>query len=248
MPSQQYTVQHYTVQGLLTRINEDRIAIPEIQRPFVWKSAQVRDFIDSLYRGYPVGYLIAWEAQDVRLKDGRDSIGKHILIDGQQRVTGLMAALLGRSIVDKNYKERHIRIAFHPNEDRFEVSNPAIRRNPAWISDIRGVFSDGARVRRIVDRYCEENEIAADDEKDAIDDRLERLLSIKHNMLGLIQLNSDLELEKVSEIFIRVNSKGVPLTSADFALSRMSANEDDGGHLIRKSIDYFCHLARRPES
>ena len=90
----QYSVNDYPVGTVLTWIQHQEIAIPEIQRPFVWKATKVRDFIDSLYQGYPVGYLITWRAPDVLLKDGTQSVGKRILIDGQQRVISLQAALL----------------------------------------------------------------------------------------------------------------------------------------------------------
>ncbi len=98
MPDQQYSVNDYSVGNLLNWIQTKEIAIPEIQRPFVWQATKVRDFIDSLYRGYPVGYLITWKAPDVRLKDGTQSIGQRILIDGQQRVISLEAALLGKRL------------------------------------------------------------------------------------------------------------------------------------------------------
>ena len=136
MSIQRYSVNQHPVQTLLTWIQSDEIAIPEIQRPFVWNAAKVRDFIDSLYFGYPVGYLIAWRNPSVRLKDGTESKGKRILIDGQQRVTALLAVMLGRSIIDKSYRRVRITIAFHPGEERFEVTNPAIRRDRAWLADI----------------------------------------------------------------------------------------------------------------
>ncbi|MBP3543201.1 MAG: DUF262 domain-containing protein, partial [Lachnospiraceae bacterium] len=93
--------------------------MPEIQRPFVWKAKQVRDLIDSLYKGYPTGYLIVSRSHDVKLKDGSLSKGQRILIDGQQRVTALMTSILGITVLDEEYKERVIKIAYNPfaNED-----------------------------------------------------------------------------------------------------------------------------------
>ena len=245
MTIQRYSVNQHPVQTLLTWIESDEIAIPEIQRPFVWNAAKVRDFIDSLYFGYPVGYLIAWRNPSVRLKDGTESKGKRILIDGQQRVTALLAAMLGRSIVDKNYRKVRITIAFHPGEERFEVTNPAIRRDRAWLADIASLFAPGAKLLRVVDAYCEGN---AEANRDEIYERIERLRGILNNSLGLIELNADLDVETVSEIFVRINSQGVPLNAADFAMSKMAANERYHGHQLRKCIDYFCHLAVAPEA
>lgn len=243
-----YDVSQYKVQSLLSKIEEGEIAIPEIQRSFVWSSAKVRDFIDSLYRGYPVGYLIGWKAEEARLKGGGSSGGRLILIDGQQRVTALKSALLGKEVVDKNYQKKRIRIAFNPIDNRFDVATPAIRNDSAWIPDISVVFSSETPVWEWVDRYCDRNQFEDTGEIKKIKNRLARLESIKHNMLGLIELKSGLDVETVTDIFIRVNSTGVTLNAADFAMSRMAANEKYGGNLLRKCIDYFCHLAERPEA
>ena len=245
MPIQRYSVNQHPIETLLTWIQSEEIAIPEIQRPFVWNAAKVRDFIDSLYSGYPVGYLITWRAPDVRLRDGTNSIGKRILIDGQQRITALLAALLGRPVVNKSYSQKRIIIAFHPGEERFEVANAAICKSQEWIPDIAVVFAPDIRLRKLVDKYCKANQ---DLDKYEIDERMERLRGIRNNSLGLIDLNPDLDVETVTEIFVRINSQGVALNTADFAMSKMAASEEYDGHLLRKSIDYFCHLAIAPEA
>src|ERR1700749_4429358 len=136
MSTQRYSVAPQPIETLLTWVKSGEIAIPEIQRPFVWQATQVRNLLDSLYAGFPVGYLIAWRNPTVKLKDGTLSAGKRILIDGQQRVTALMAGLLGREVLTKDYETIRIRIAFHPLEEKFEVSNPAISKDAAWISDV----------------------------------------------------------------------------------------------------------------
>ena len=110
MVYEKYSVTHYSVNAILGLIESNVIAIPEIQRPFVWKPKHVRDFIDSLYNGYPTGYLIIWQNPNVKLKTGGESIGKKILIDGQQRVTSLMTAILGYSVLNDEYEEKVIRI------------------------------------------------------------------------------------------------------------------------------------------
>ncbi len=245
MTIQRYSVNQHPIQTLLTWIESDEIAIPEIQRPFVWNATQVRDFIDSLYFGYPVGYLIAWRNPSVRLKDGTQSAGKRILIDGQQRVKALLAAMLGRSLVDKSYRKVRIAIAFHPGEERFEVTNSVIRRDRTWLADIATLFAPDTKLLRVVDTYCEDNGEA---NRDEIYERIERLRGIRNNLLGLIELNADLDVETVSEIFVRINSQGVSLNAADFAMSKMAANERYNGHQLRKCVDYFCHLAVAPET
>ena len=233
MPAQKYSVNQHPIQALLTYIGSGEIAIPEIQRPFVWSSTKVRDFLDSLYQGYPVGYLISWRNPAVRLKDGTTSEGKRILIDGQQRVTALMAALLGQRVISKNYNRVKIRIAFHPMDRKFEVLNPAIQKDREWIDDISEVIAPEVKVIRFVNGYCENNPEA---DLDEIFDSIERLRGIVNNHIGLIELNSDLDIETVTEIFIRINSKGVVLSQADFAMSKIASNESYNGNISESAL------------
>lgn len=244
MSTQRYSVTPHPIETLLTWVKSGEIAIPEIQRPFVWEPTRVRNLLDSLYQGYPVGYLIAWRNPTVKLKDGTTSAGKRILIDGQQRVTALMAAILGQEVLNKDYETVRIRIAFHPQEERFEVANPAIRKDAAWIEDVAAVFGRDADLLEITETYAAANPTA---DRRAVGKVLQRLSRIVHNHVGIIELAEDLDIETVTEIFIRVNSAGASLSQADFAMSKIAANETYGGNLLRKAIDYFCHLAVSPE-
>lgn len=244
MSTQRYSVTPHPIETLLTWVKSGEIAIPEIQRPFVWEATKVRNLLDSLYQGYPVGYLIAWRNPTVRLKDGTTSAGKRILIDGQQRVTALMAALLGREVLTDDYETVRIRIAFNPLEERFEVANPAIRKNAAWIEDVATLFAPDVKLMQVTRVYAKANEGA---DEDAVFATLEKLRRIINNHVGIIELAENLDIETVTEIFIRVNSAGAQLNQADFAMSKIAANDTYGGNLLRKAIDYFCHCAKSPD-
>ena len=241
---QKYSVNHYLVSALLNYVDNKEIAIPEIQRPFVWDAAKVRDLIDSLYQGYPIGYIVTWQNPDVKLKDGTTSSGKKILIDGQQRVTALTAAILGHTVKNTDYEDVRIKIAFNPIERRFEVSNPAIQKDVTWIADIAPFLSGEQKQSALRKAYCALNPDMDDDEFDEI---LEGLKDIKKKEVGVIQLSGNLDIDAVTEIFIRINSQGVPLSQADFVMSKIAANESYGGNLLRKCIDHFSHLAVKPE-
>lgn len=106
-----YSVNNHSVENIISWINSGEIAIPEMQRPFVWEASKVRDLMDSLYKGYPVGYIIIWKNPDVKLKDGTFSNGKKIVIDGQQRITALTAAITGQEVVNQEYKKIPIKIS-----------------------------------------------------------------------------------------------------------------------------------------
>jgi hypothetical protein len=195
-----------------------------------------------------VGYLIAWRNPTVKLKDGTSSAGKRILIDGQQRVTALMASLLGMEVLTKDYERVRIRIAFNPlaadDEPSFEVSNPAIAKNPLWIPDVSKLFQTDADLFEQTDSYVARN---PEIDRNRVGKSLQRLLKIVNNSVGLIELAEDLDIETVTEIFIRVNSAGAELSQADFAMSKIAVNETYGGNTLRKAIEYFCHLAISPD-
>lgn len=244
MSTQRYSVTPHPVETLLTWVKSGEIAIPEIQRPFVWDATKVRNLLDSLYHGYPIGYLIAWRNPTVRLKDGTLSAGKRILIDGQQRVTALMAALLGHEVLTKDYDTVRIRIAFHPQNEVFEVQNPAIARDASWIADVAELFSPDTKLLQLTKAYTSANKGVDENE---IFGALEKVRKIVNNHVGVIELAEDLDIETVTEIFIRVNSAGATLSQADFVMSKIAADEKHGGNTLRKAIDYFCHLAVAPE-
>lgn len=237
-----FEVNNVSVSTLLGYVKDGTIAIPEIQRPFVWDTIQVRDLIDSLYREYPVGYIITWKSPDVKLKDGTSSEGKQILIDGQQRVTALTAALLGQEVLDNNYKKRKIKIAFNIQTEEFQTNNPAIEKQEEWISDISEFMRDDFNTFDFISEYSKKFGMDAN----IVSNRVTKLRSIKNVSIGRIELGSALDIDVVTEIFVRINSKGVVLSQADFAMSKISVNEEYNGNDIRKAIDYFCHFAKTP--
>ena len=240
----QFDVNSTSVENIISSIKAGEIAIPEIQRPFVWDATKVRDLMDSLYKGFPVGYIIVWKNPDIRLKDGKVSSGKKILIDGQQRITAIQAAVVGQEVVDSSYKKKRIIIAFNPNDEVFEVCNPAIEKDSKWIPDISAVFDVGFDAWEFVNRYCETNGMAG--KQSEINKTLMRLMSIKGINLGVTELSQALTIDEVTNIFIRINSQGVVLSQADFAMSKISSDDRYGGNETRKMIDYFCHFMQRP--
>lgn len=240
---QKYSVNSHAINVFLGWIEADEIAIPEIQRPFVWNSTKVRDLLDSLYKGYPVGYVVAWQNPSTRLKDGGSSHGKKIIIDGQQRIIALKASLRGETVVNDQYKNVNIKIAFHPLEERFEVQNPAILRNKKWIADISTVLNGNHY--DVEDAYLAQN---PDEDIRQIRTALQKLMNIKNSHIGVIELAHDLDIEAVTDIFIRINSKGMVLSQADFAMSKISASVEYGGNVLRKAIDYFCKCSIYPDA
>lgn len=248
MISEKFTLLQYSVGGILGLIETGQFVVPEIQRPFVWKKSQVRDLIDSLYNGYPTGYIITSKNPDVKIKDGGKSSGKHVLIDGQQRITALMAAIAGKEVLDEDFNMDRIRIAFNPfatdNSKRFAVQDASHLKDKRWIPDISVVFSVDFKQRAFENEYAKANPGI---DLDELADVLGKLKGIANRQIGVIELDHTLDIDEVTEIFIRINSKGTALSQSDFVMSKMAADTEHGGNMLRKTIDYFCHLAVKPE-
>ena len=248
--AEKYTVSTLSVDTVLGYIKSGEIAIPEIQRPFVWKAKQVRDLIDSLYTGYPTGYLIISQNPDMKLKDGSLAVGKKIMIDGQQRTTALMTAIVGMDVITENFNKRRFYISFNPllpddtEEERFKVQDNAIKKDKRWIADIADIFKPDFDQWNFVSEYTKNN---PDVSGSVINDAIMKLLRIKSCQIGVITLDKDLTIDEVTEIFIRINSQGAKLNQSDFAMSKIAANVSYGGNMLRKGIDYFSHLAAQPD-
>ena len=254
MDSEKFTNTSITIKGLLGLIEAKDIAIPEIQRPFVWKNSQVRDLIDSLYKGYPTGYIILWKNPNVKLKDGTISSGKKVIIDGQQRITALMTAVAAQKVFNSDFKESRVKIAFNPfaaleycngdsEAEMFAVQTPAHVKSKNWIPDISEIFSTKFSSWTFIPEYIKENpEMTGDD----LQKVLNMLKNIETTQIGVIELSEKLDIDVVTDIFIRINSKGTPLSQGDFVMSKMAADEHHGGNTLRKLIDYFSHLAVVP--
>lgn len=248
MLGEKFTLLQYSVNSILGFIEAGQFVIPEIQRPFVWRRSQVRDLIDSLYNGYPTGYIITWKNPDVKTKDGTTAGGKHVLIDGQQRITALMAAISGLEVLDEDFNKDRIKIAFNPfAEDptkRFAVQDASHLRDKKWIPDISEVFKPDFKQRAFENEYASANENVDLDELSEI---ILKLKGIANRQIGVIELEHSLDIDEVTEIFIRINSKGTSLSQSDFVMSKMAADTAHGGNTLRKVVDYFCHLAVKPD-
>jgi len=239
------------VSAILGLIEAKDIAVPEIQRPFVWKKTQVRDLLDSLYRGYPAGYIILWQSPNVKMKDGKTAAGRKILIDGQQRITALMTSIAGIEIVTESYEKGRVKIAFNPfaalenepDEKLFAVQDSSHLRDKRWIADVADVFRNGFDSWNFVEEYCKANPGMS---RNDLSNVLTSLKTIGDRRVGVIELNSSLDIDTVTDIFIRINSKGTPLSQGDFVMSKIASDETHGGNQLRKLIDYFAHLSVAP--
>lgn len=240
----------YQLINLIIDIDNGDIALPDLQRPFVWQNVKVRDLIDSLYKGLPAGVIILWEVlgpmRHRRINQDGKREPRFLVIDGQQRLTSLFSIIKNKKIVNKNFKKLKIKIAFNPVNEKFEVSNPALEKDPEWIADISEIFNASSShffLKNYFNRLSSKRKIDSELE-DLIANRIERLNSIKNYPFSVLELSSDLDPEEVAEIFVRINSKGKSLNQSDFILTLMSVYWDEG----RKQIEEFCEKSREISS
>jgi hypothetical protein len=243
----------YDLSNLLHYIDLGDIGLPDIQRPFVWPNAKVRDLFDSMYKGFPVGYLLFWENGAA---DGAKQIGdgakahkapNRLIVDGQQRLTSLYAVFRGQKVLDADYKERQIEIAFNPKLKKFEVADAAIRRDPEWIANISDLWASKRSSRKIVNDYIEQaskKSLLTDAEEEEIAHNLDRLFDLEKYPFTALEIAASVDEEQVADIFVRINSEGVKLNQADFILTLLSVFWDNG----RAALEQFCRAARKAPS
>jgi len=245
-----FTKVDYDLGSLVKYIGLGEIGLPDIQRPFVWKNAKVRDLFDSMYKGYPVGYLLFWQngLADTSRTIGIDNKQKPprlVIVDGQQRLTSLYAVIKSTPVLRDNFESEQIQIAFNPLEERFEVADAAIRRDKAFIPNISILWEENARVTQIIREYIDSLKASRDvteSEERKIEDSIEKLKGLTTFPLTALELAPDIDEEDVSDVFVRINSKGTPLNQADFILTLMSVFWDEG----RAALEQFCRESRRP--
>lgn len=250
MPDILFSQVNYSLDNLLSNIKLGVIGLPEIQRPFVWGNAKVRDLFDSMYNGFPVGYFLFWKNG---FGNGHRTIGvddkqkapDSLIVDGQQRLTSLYAVMKGIPVIREDFRKEKILIAFNPLSEKFEVYDAAVAKNPEFISDISMIWSHKNGIFGVAKDYIKrlsESREVSDDEETLIQTNINNLDNIRLYPFTVLEVSSAANEEEVSEIFVRVNSKGTPLNQADFILTLMSVFWEEG----RKQLESFCRESRIP--
>lgn len=240
---------HYSLGGLIGDIGLGRIGLPDIQRPFVWANAKVRDLFDSMYRGYPVGYFLFWQtgAEGVETKvigdANKQKAPSLLIVDGQQRLTSLYAVIRREAVLRENFEREHIRIAFRPQSGTFAVPDATTERDPEYIFDISEVFaqSTSKSIREYLKRLKAARDVS-EEETERVESAIERLASLTNFPFIALELSQQCTEEQVADVFVRINSEGKKLNQSDFILTLMSVFWDDG----RTELEKFCRAARQP--
>ena len=226
------------------------IGLPDLQRPFVWTAAKVRDLFDSMYRCFPVGYLLFWSNSEIKgtpigIDEKAHRIPHHLVVDGQQRLTSLFAVMKGRTVRDSDFVERTIEIALRPRDNHFEVADTAIRNDPEFIPNISVLWTSGKSPLGLMNDFLktlESKKPLNEEDREAISHNLGRLFDLPKFPLSALEISPAVAEEEVADIFVRINSEGVQLKQADFILTLLSVFWPEG----RDELERFAHGSRTP--
>ena len=240
---------NFTLRNLVDNISRGDIALPELQRPFVWANTKVRDLFDSMYRGFPVGYLLFWETgaevgtKQIGTNEKDAKVARWLIVDGQQRMTSLYSVMTGAPVVREDYTESRVQLAFRPKDAHFAVWDATTDKNPEYLKDITQLWVD---YRGTVSEFFRTYEAARGPlesvTRNEWEDAFDRVRDLQSFPFSVVELDAAVDEEQVAEVFVRINSEGVKLNQADFILTLMSVHWDEG----RKQLEAFARESKIP--
>ncbi|MBQ9214578.1 MAG: DUF262 domain-containing protein, partial [Bacteroidales bacterium] len=221
---------------------------------------KVRDLFDSMMKGFPIGYVMLWESpsnyqntKSIGLDNKIFSRPDDLVIDGQQRLTSLLAAITGIKVLDNNFEQRRIKICYDPLTQEFQVWSNAYEKSYQYISDIAEVFKAHSNLeiskfrRSLIKRMNEgrkknEQPELTDEEECRIEDNINSLLKLSDYTIPTLRILSKANEEDVAEIFRRVNSGGQNLNENNFIETLLAVYDNE----IHDRIKKFCSDSRIP--
>lgn len=242
----------YNLNTLIQNIDIGTIALPEIQRPFVWKDRKVRELFDSLYKGYPIGYFLFWETTNSgTIKNigvgKKQKYANLLIVDGQQRLTSLYAVIKGKEVIRENYETERIIISFNPLDETFVNPSAATRRSSRYFQDISEIWKENSNTFKIVNDFIsnlKKNMEVTEEMESKIQNSFMRLKNLENFPFSVLELSQVMDEEQVADVFVRINSEGEKLNQADFILTLMSVFWDQG----RVDLEDFSKEAKTPST
>lgn len=250
MTTQRFSHTQYPINALVEQIDSGQLSLPDLQRPFVWSRSRVRELFDSLYNGYPAGYFLFWstptpvDSHKVATSQGASG-GLKMIVDGQQRLTSLYSVMKGREVVTAENDLQVIRISFNPLTEEFAVADAARENDPEWLSSISDIWNSPSGEWAFTNDFIKQLSAAREitpAEPQKIGSSFGKLAGLKNYQFSALELSSDLDIDEVAEVFVRINSLGVALNSADFILTLMSVHKKDARH----QLEDFSRAAKLP--
>lgn len=250
--SQRFSHTQYPVDSLVAQIDSKDLSLPDLQRPFVWSRTRVRDLFDSLYHGYPAGYFLFWSTPAPVDSHAVGTLGQaggglKMIVDGQQRLTSLYAVMKDQEVIGEKGDIQKMTISFNPLTEEFAVADAARANDLEWLTSISDIWNSEVGQFQFIGSFIEqlaESRPLKDGEETAIGANLSKLASLTGYQFSALELSAELEIDEVAEVFVRINSKGVSLNSADFILTLMSVHVKEA----RDELEDFCRAAKVPST
>lgn len=250
-----------SVEDLIKEVKDGVIGLPDLQRPFVWKDSKVRDLLDSMLKGYPIGFIMLWESPD-NYEARKSQIGtnektydspRRLVIDGQQRLTALVSSLYGIHVMDSSFRDREIKISYNPMQKEFAVWSSAYEKSPEWIARISDLFTARqnnqlSAFRRSYIRTLNEArekkglEPLGDTREDEIEDSLNSVLELLNYQLPTMEISRNAKEEDVADVFVRVNSGAHKLKENNFIQTIISVYDNE----TSERMERYCRESRKP--
>jgi hypothetical protein len=216
-------VEYRTPEDLVKEITKGQVRIPPFQRGFKWEAADIVKLFDSLLQGFPIGNLLLWSrpapAQRLRVGpldiDAPETESALWVVDGQQRITSLVGALVaGDSASDSRFR-------VHLDLDTGEFHTTGLRQDRPFSWLPVNLLLD----TRTLLRWMRDNGGWLSDSQIALADQAAKAIREYQIPTYIV---SAVEEEPLLEIFTRMNTTGKPLTKSEVfhALhSGMAGNE-----------------------
>ena len=230
------------VEKLLKEIEEGFYVVPEIQRSFIWRNTQICDLVASIYNNFPIGAIIYWEIPDrfrneygylfrPLAEDLPKENGRYMIIDGQQRLTSLL--LVKRGEIAIRGRKRRINLFFNPIDEEFELSSKKIQKNPYWfnVTEVLNAEDELELIEERANKYDPALRKNPQVRKNISKLREMFKTYVVHLIPADLGYSEDFlsTFERISDIFVKLNSTGTRIRMPDLALALLTAK-------VRKDI------------
>ncbi|KKW29098.1 MAG: DUF262 domain-containing protein, partial [Parcubacteria group bacterium GW2011_GWA2_52_8] len=253
------------LEQLFGYIDVGDLGLPDIQRPFVWKDAKVRDLFDSIYRGFPIGSYLFWRnsvagnTHQIGIEEREHNDPVLLIIDGQQRLTALYAVFRKKKVKDENYENRNIVISFNPVSEEFKVADASTIKNPEFINNISD-FLTKPSTRTFINTYLL-----------GLQRYYQQLTQKQKNIISKIRKDGDLNQEDMAVVADKLLADGVLSDEEEIILEKfgrvsgiqenddeLNSNEEEGGDneemsgaiesttLTKSEKDLLCRVLDEP--
>ena len=243
----------YSLEGLLRRVMDGSLTIPQFQREFIWSPSQVRLLVDSISRSYPIGSLLILDKKpDLPLASRniqidippdnfideaeRQTEAESYILDGQQRTTSIARVFLKAHPTQFYYFDLKTMWELHDKEETSWIRlRSKAKTGTERQSKGRLLRADVILEQEKADFYISEYMEDSGDFPDLLDRSAARKAAafikgifetIRNYKIPVVALDRDRGVESICRVFETINSTGTRLRTFDLAVARFFPEPD----------------------